>query len=847
MKREVIENSLEKDFVASLIMSDKCCNVLIPHIQMNYFDCDYSRVIVSWVIDYYKKFKKSPKKEISSIYKVRCDEILDEALKDLVYQYLKNIADSEIDINNEDYLLDQSRDYLDYQRMKEHVEQLQACLETRSMDKARKIQNSYDKISVAETNECSLLDEGSIDIIKNALYQKEEVLFTMPGELNNVIGNIHRNDFIMILAGAKKGKCVSGDTKVLMYDGSIKTARELEQGELLMGDDSTPRTILSTSKGNDTLYRVHTKSDSKGRCEIDFTCNADHILVLKKNYSSIKPISKYNKNGNLNGEYTKHGDKNYLKEDEVEISVRDYLKLSKEQKRHLKLFRTGVEYPEKQHKLSPRFLGIWLGDGSSEYSNITNPEKEIRDYIYEYTKETGDSVREYVSPNKTCPEYIITNPSRKWKKSNIRDYLNDLNLLKNKHIPNEYFIDSRKNRLELLAGLIDTDGYAAKDSYQIQFMNKQLAEDVYRLCRELGFRTKFIEKYKCYKGMYKETNGWHYSWGVNFTGNLSEIPLLLERKKKQDSKRFSSLNNSWTFEIDEVGKGDFYGVVLDGNHRYLLGDTTVTHNTWFLQKIGIEALIQRLNVTFVCLEMTREETIQRLWTSLFGVKSGLVRPGVYETARFVECPDDKGKYRPELIDVKVDEDCGSSPEELQKQLKSMNMYSSNFRIIAYPANTASVEDICNRVEDLAKDGFVTDVLIIDYADITKPIGGGTELRNQLNAISLYLRGFAMRFHCAVFTASQTNRSGYNSSVVDVNAIAEDYRKITHVTSLVSMEQTQKMKKNHIMRIRNIAMRNGASSDTCVFPQCLELGQFIFGKPIKGGELNILDDEQEGEE
>ena len=105
----------------------------------------------------------------------------------------------------------------------------------------------------------------------------------------------------------------------------------------------------------------------------------------------------------------------------------------------------------------------------------------------------------------------------------------------------------------------------------------------------------------------------------------------------------------------------------------------------------------------------------------------------------------------------------------------------------------------------------------------------------------------MKFHCAVFTASQTNRSGYNSSVVDVSSIGEDFRKVQHCTSMVSMEQTQKMKKNHIMRIRNIAMRNGASSDTCVFPQCLELGQFIFGKPIKGGELNILDDEQEEEE
>ena len=145
-----------------------------------------------------------------------------------------------------------------------------------------------------------------------------------------------------------------------------------------------------------------------------------------------------------------------------------------------------------------------------------------------------------------------------------------------------------------------------------------------------------------------------------------------------------------------------------------------------------------------------------------------------------------------------------------------------------------------------KENFVTDVLIIDYADITKPIGGGTELRNQLNAITQYLRGFSMKFHCVTITGTQTNRSGYSSSVVDVNAIAEDYRKITHVTSMISMEQTPKMKRNHIMRLRNVVMRNGEAVDCCVFPQCLGLGQFVFGEPILAENL-IMESEDEEDE
>lgn len=475
MKREVIENLNEKDFVASLIMSDKCCQVLMPHIRLNYLECDYSRVIVGWLIDYYNKFKKSPKKDVVSLYRVHCDEIQDEALKDLVYQYLQNISNSEININNEDYLLDNSRNFLDYQRMKSYVQDLNACLETRSMDKARKVQSDYNKISVAETNEVSLLNKSDIDIIKEALTKQEEILFTLPGELNNVVGNIHRNDYVAILAPAKKGK------------------------------------------------------------------------------------------------------------------------------------------------------------------------------------------------------------------------------------------------------------------------------------------------------------------------------------------------------------------------------------SWFLQQIALEALKQQLNVVYVSMEMTREEVIQRMWKTLFGARSGLVPPGIYESAKFCEDTSEQGKYNLELIDVKVGDKAPPSVEYLQKQLRANNGYIGNLKVIAYPAFGESVQGITDRVEELAREGFIADVLVIDYADITKPIGGGQEVRNQLDLMWKHLRGFSMKFHCATFTASQTNRSGFNSSVVDANTIAEDIRKIAHVTSMVSMEQTPKMKANHIMRIRNIAMRNGEAKDTCIFPQCLPLGQFIFGEPIPGDSLNIPEDDDNDED
>jgi hypothetical protein len=168
------------------------------------------------------------------------------------------------------------------------------------------------------------------------------------------------------------------------------------------------------------------------------------------------------------------------------------------------------------------------------------------------------------------------------------------------------------------------------------------------------------------------------------------------------------------------------------------------------------------------------------------------------------------------------------------------------KIIAYPAFGASVSEITDRVEELAKENFIADVLIIDYADITKPIGGGSEVRNQLDLIWKHLRGFAMKFHCLVITASQTNRSALGSSQVGAQSISEDFRKLAHITSFVSMEQTRAMREKHLMRIRNIAVRNDNVEETCVFPQCYSIGQFMLGSPVLGKDF-IFGDEEEDEE
>lgn len=71
-----------------------------------------------------------------------------------------------------------------------------------------------------------------------------------------------------------RGKCLGKDTPILMYDGSIKMVQDIVVGDLLMGDDSSPRTVLTLARGREKMWRVKYDNGS-------YIVNESHILSLK--------------------------------------------------------------------------------------------------------------------------------------------------------------------------------------------------------------------------------------------------------------------------------------------------------------------------------------------------------------------------------------------------------------------------------------------------------------------------------------------------------------------------------------------------------------------------------------
>ncbi len=397
------------------------------------------------------------------------------------------------------------------------------------------------------------------------------------------------------------GKCLSPDTPIVAYDGSIVYARDLRPGMKLMGIDSTPRTVLDIGKGTEMMYEI---VPTKGE---PWRCNAGHILCLQYTSQGRIEVGR--------GKYTVHwfnptkpfGTKTTPFEtieeatafaaslgDIIDMPLRDYLELPKSNRAYLKLFRTGpIDFPTVHTPtFDPYVIGAWLGDGTSDGPQFALADKDLVEEI-ERRSEGLRMIRRAVG--EACPEYRLrSDDERKGRHNPFMCALRDYGMIKNKHIPHELKTGSRRTRLDLLAGLLDTDGFLFGNCFEIIQKNKRLAEDIVFVARSLGFAAYVRQTTKvCVHRDGRRTPGTYHRVSISGEG-LEAIPTVLERKRARP--RVIRKNARRTgFQVREIGEGEYVGPVLDGDHRYLLGCFTVTHNTttalWIASQLGLKTVV----------------------------------------------------------------------------------------------------------------------------------------------------------------------------------------------------------------------------------------------------------------
>ena len=280
------------------------------------------------------------------------------------------------------------------------------------------------------------------------------------------------------------GKCFAKDTPVLMYDGSVKAVQDVKVGDTVMGDSSTPRTVLSLASGEEEMYDI-VPSIACGDMarDLTFTCNASHILVCKhvahKSYTwdgdgyacfyiSENALQSHTVKTLAEAEKLLQG----VADDEVlTLSIRQYLELPDEARAKLRMYTASkVDFPT-------------------------------------HTAAATDSIDPWDVDTDALPSHYLTAPLR-----------------------------FRRN---LLARLLFKHGAFRSAHFEMQCSSAKAAADVVFLARSTGFFATVLE------------------------GN---------RVKVCDGYSFP-------FDIKPRGLGKYYGFAVDGNHRFLLGNFVVVHNS----------------------------------------------------------------------------------------------------------------------------------------------------------------------------------------------------------------------------------------------------------------------------
>jgi replicative DNA helicase len=517
--------------------------------------------------------------------------------------------------------------------------------------------------------------------------------------LDRVTSGWQPSDLVIVAARPGMGKCLALGTKIVMFDGTLRNVEDVRVGDLLMGDDSTPRRVLSLARGRENMYWVR---QNKGD---DYRVNESHILSLKRSRNE--------------GPHH-HGDV-------LNIEVREWLKKGPKFQSNYKGYKAAVEFAEKALPLDPYFLGVWLGDGSSGNCRITGQDTEIVDYLHEYANELGMQVTTGVVANR-CNSYGITRGQQggSLAQYSVQDELRQLSVLRNKHIPQRYLINSTENRLRLLAGLIDSDGHLdpVSNGYEITQKNFELAKQIKFLADSLGFRTSLKTKRAAIAKIGYESEVYR----VRIYGDIERVPVRVARKKALPwASPVDWRMTGISVEFDK--EDDYYGFEIDGNHLFLLADCTVTHNTAFVVSAMRNAAVDfKKPVAIFSLEMSSLQLVNRLISAEAELDSEKIKKG-------------------NLADY----------EWSQLNHKISSLSTAPIYIDDTPA--LSIRELRAKCRRL-KSQHDIQLIIIDYLQLMSGNDGGKggNREQEIASISRALKGIAKELNVPVIALSQLSRS-----------------------------------------------------------------------------------------
>ncbi|MFA5207161.1 MAG: LAGLIDADG family homing endonuclease [Candidatus Paceibacterota bacterium] len=779
-----------------LLVEPEFAEKTIPNLAVEYFDDPNLKRLFIIILEFYKAHGKVPNLQNQSIlqaintYKTPNNIIEEESLFAVIKRiemWNERVLNKQI-LHDGDVIRTETTNFIKQQEYRKTGEFI--ITSTKNGDIRKKttiasIEEKFHKIQHIGDEE----DYGIsvFDNIDHALRKEfRQTIATGVGVIDTLTGGgLGKGEIGVILTPSGVGKSLPLSANLLTPEGWIKMG-DVKLNDLVVGSDGRPTKVLGVyPQGKRPIYKIEFNDQTTAYCDEEHIWSVNSLNQRTANtthYIDGKPKHIKTPDFSYNPITTKELIKNYV------IYNKNHKKLNY----RIPIVKA-VEFNKKELLINSYLLGALIGDGGLTQSSIrfTSIDDDIINRINNIINDQYEDLS-LKQISKTI-SYSIT--GKKGKKNKLYELIKDLKLnvtSNKKFIPKEYLYSSIEDRISLLQGLMDTDGYTSK-SGRIQFTtaSKDLVYDVRELVLSLGGFCRMCEKLPKYK--YKnEIKIGQKSYILTISFLNDEIkPFFLKRKQDRvvyrDKYKFNKYISNISYSHEEEAQCIY---VENKNHLYVIDDYILTHNTTLLTKIANTAYDECKNVCQIIFEDTKEQ-IQRKHFTIWS----------------------------NIALSKTDENC-----ELVKQLtykKASEMVGKgNLIIKRFSQENTTMMDIRSwMLRHQKKYGYKFDILVLDYLDCLES-HKKTPDRNEAELVIIKsFEALAADFDIPAWTAIQTNRSGFNAEYVEAYQSGGSIKRVQKAHFFMSVAKTADQKEANLASIRIIKARfaqDGQTFTDCIF-------------------------------
>lgn len=531
----------------------------------------------------------------------------------------------------------------------------------------------------------------------------------------NMGGGLGKGELGIILAALGVGKAQPLFSKILTSNG-WSTMGAICYGDKVIGHDGKPCNVIGVfPQGKRPIYKVSFNDNTETLCDAEHLW---YVNTLNQRHKSTKKKGKH---------ITLPPDNTYkvMKTIDMINNVKAYGRQLNYKIPNV----LPVEFNKKNLLIDPYLLGVILGDGCitiHAQPNFTTKDTEIIENVrliynnisvHEYKR----NISKVINGIPTLIERSLLSVSLLGIKPLLEKLLLYGTNSKTKFIPNDYLYTSKNDRIRLLQGLMDTDGYINNHRCEISTVSKEMSLGIRELVLSLGGKVNITEKLGSYN---KKKCSLVYRINFSLPDN-GIIPVSLTRKVNNFNPRTKYGNNKFIKSIEYYGEEEAQCIMVDNpEHLYVTDDYIITHNTTMITKLANAGKNHGFNVLQIFFEDSKED-IQRkhfsCWTKI------------------------------------PINDLENRKDEVKANMILRQTEPGILKLKRFPSHGTTMAKIRTYIKKKISEGFRPDLILLDYIDCIEPDKRFTDHNQAEGHVMREFETMLDELQVAGWVATQGNR------------------------------------------------------------------------------------------